>query len=54
MILECLQAEEDDKVQFQMPLTTEEDEVDMLHSKLKEEEEVESKDKDSRKLMLSA
>ena len=53
-MLEHLQAEEDGKVQFQMPLTTEEDEVDMLYPKLEEEEEVERKDKDSRKLMLSA
>ena len=53
-MLKCLQAEEDGKVQFQMPLTTEEDEVDMLHSKLKEEDAVESKDKDSKKLFLSA
>ena len=53
-MLECLQAKEDGKVQFQMPLTTEEDEVDILYPELEEEEEVERKDKDSRKLMLSA
>ena len=54
LILERLQAKEDSKVQFQMPLTTEEDEVGMLYPKLEKEEEVKSKDKDSRKLMLSA
>ena len=37
-MLERLQSEEDGKVQFQMPLTTEEDEVDMLYPKLEEEE----------------
>ena len=47
-MLECLQAKEDGKVQFQMPLTMEEDEVDMLYPKLEEEEKVMSKDKDSK------
>ena len=54
LILERLQAKEDSKVQFQMPLTAEEDEMGMLYPKLQEEDEVKSKDKDSRKLMLSA